>query len=100
MGILPTYEHDAANDYLDVVLPTGLGHARNALVAAAGEAVVCVAGATGALSEVALARKIGRPVLAFPASGGTADLVARAMQSVIAVETVEQVVEKLQEILA
>jgi uncharacterized protein (TIGR00725 family) len=59
VGILPKYLPEQGNDYLDIVLPTGLGHARNTLVAAAGEAVVCVGGAAGALSEVALARNRG-----------------------------------------
>ncbi|MHC4971067.1 MAG: SLOG cluster 4 domain-containing protein [Planctomycetota bacterium] len=99
VGILPYYLPEQGNDYLDIVLPTGLGHARNTLVASAGEAVVCVGGAAGALSEVALARKIGRPVLAFPASGGTADLATRALPSVIAVETPDDAVARIRELL-
>jgi uncharacterized protein (TIGR00725 family) len=99
VGILPYYLPEQGNDYLDIVLPTGLGHACNTLVASAGEAVVCVGGAAGALSEVALARKIGRPVLAFPASGGTADLATRALPSVIAVETPDDAVARIRELL-
>jgi len=100
VGILPDYVAEQGNDYLDIVLPTGLGHARNVLVAAAGEVVICVGGAAGALSEVALARKIGRPVLAFPASGGTADLAAKALSSVIPVATPAEAVERIRELLA
>ncbi|HEC80611.1 MAG TPA: TIGR00725 family protein, partial [Firmicutes bacterium] len=37
VGIIPYYEKDKANKYLDVVIPTGLGLARNALVAASGD---------------------------------------------------------------
>jgi uncharacterized protein (TIGR00725 family) len=99
VGILPGYDVDAGNDYLDIVLPTGLGHARNAVVAAAGEAVVCVFGATGALSEVGLARKIGRPVLAFPRSGGTAALVTKALEAVIAVNTAEEMISRLRDLV-
>jgi hypothetical protein len=100
IGLLPGYGHASGNEFLDVALPTGLGHARNALVAAAGDAVVCVGGATGALSEVALARKIGRPVLAFPGSGGTAALVSKALDSVVRVGGPEEAVRKLKELLA
>ena len=57
VGILPGYDADEGNRFIDVVLPTGLGHARNAVVAAAGDAMICIGGATGALSEVALARR-------------------------------------------
>jgi uncharacterized protein (TIGR00725 family) len=99
VGILPGYDFEAGNEFLDVVLPTGMGHARNALIAAAGDALVCVGGATGALSEVALARKIGRPVLAFPGTGGTAALAAKALKGVIAVETPEEAVRRLRETL-
>ncbi len=100
VGVLPHYLPEQGNDYLDIVLPTGLGHARNTLVAAAGEAVVCIGGAAGALSEVALARKIGRPVLAFPDSGGTAGLAARVLPSVEAVATPEEAVARIGELLA
>ena len=99
VGILPTYDHTSGNAYLDIVIPTGLAHARNAVVAAAGEVVVCVGGATGALSEVALARKIGRPVLAFKESGGTAGLAARALESVGEVGTVEEAVARIKALL-
>jgi uncharacterized protein (TIGR00725 family) len=95
IGILPSYDHDEGNAYLDVVLPTGMGHARNVLVVAAGDAVICVGGATGALSEVALASKIGRPVIALRATGGTADLVARAIPSVVAAAGVQEAVAAL-----
>jgi len=95
IGILPGYDPTAGNPFLDVVLPTGLGHARNALVVSSGDAVVCIGGATGALSEVALARKIGRPVLAFPGSGGTAAVVARSLSKVEAIASVEEAMQRL-----
>jgi uncharacterized protein (TIGR00725 family) len=34
VGILPTYDRQSASQYIDIVIPTGLGHARNVLVAA------------------------------------------------------------------
>jgi len=92
VGILPGYDFAEANPHLDVVVPSGLGHARNAVVAAAGDAVVCVAGGAGALSEVALARKIGRPVLVFPGSGGTA---GRDLDWAVPVATVPEAVARL-----
>jgi uncharacterized protein (TIGR00725 family) len=63
VGILPgTYRSDA-NDFVDVALPTGLGEFRNALIARAGDALIAVGGEFGTLSEVALALKIGTPVV-------------------------------------
>lgn len=63
VGLLPTYNRQDANPYVDVVLPTGLGDARNVLVATAGEAAIAVGGRLGTLSEIALALKHGIPVV-------------------------------------
>ena len=63
IGILPGYRHDAGNRHLTVRIPTGLGYARNVLVAAAGDALIALPGAHGTLSEVAMARVLGRPVI-------------------------------------
>ena len=70
IGILPGYDADAANDGIEIPLPTGLGEARNVLVIAAAEAVIAIAGGTGTLSEIALALKFGRRVVGI----GTWDL--------------------------
>lgn len=62
LGVLPTTEASDANPFVEVALPTGLGDARNAIVAASGDGVVAVGGSLGTLSEVALALKRGTPV--------------------------------------
>lgn len=69
IGILPGEDPAAANDHVDTVVATGLGNARNALVALNGDAAVAVDGATGTLSEVALALDYGRPVAGIDAHG-------------------------------
>jgi uncharacterized protein (TIGR00725 family) len=63
IGIIPGYDDRAANPWVDHVICTGLGQARNALVAATGEAVIAVGGGWGTLSEIALALRLGRPVV-------------------------------------
>jgi uncharacterized protein (TIGR00725 family) len=63
IGILPGRDRREANPFAQVAIPTGLGEARNALVARAADAVVAVGGAYGTLSEIALALKGGRPVV-------------------------------------
>jgi hypothetical protein len=50
------------NPYLDITIPTGLGHARNVLVVLSADAVIAVGGGYGTLSEIAIALKTGRPV--------------------------------------
>lgn len=63
VGILPSDDRADANDWVDVAVPTGLGEGRNALVVRAADAVIAVAGEFGTLSEIALALKLGRPVV-------------------------------------
>ena len=63
VGILPGRDRQAANQWVQVALPTGLGELRNGLVVRAAEVVVAVGGAYGTLSEVALALKTGVPVI-------------------------------------
>ncbi len=48
---------------MDVVIPTGLAEARNALVVLAASAVIAVGGEYGTLSEIALALRSGIPVV-------------------------------------
>jgi uncharacterized protein (TIGR00725 family) len=67
IGLLPDYRHARGNRYLTVALPTGLGHARNVLVAAAGDALIAFTGKHGTLAEVALTCALGRPVVALGA---------------------------------
>ena len=63
IGILPGNDRAAANEWVDGAVPTGLGEGRNALVVRAADAVIAVAGEFGTLSEIALALKLGRPVV-------------------------------------
>ena len=60
--VLPGPDSSAANHWCQVVVPTGLGEARNALVVRAAQAVVAIGGAWGTLSEIALALRGGVPV--------------------------------------
>mgnify|MGYP000400663608 CR=1 FL=1 len=70
VGILPTVDASEANPWVDVVIPSGLGHARNVLVVATGDVVVAVGGSAGTLSEMALAWSHGKPVVALDIGHG------------------------------
>jgi uncharacterized protein (TIGR00725 family) len=62
VGILPGEDETEANDWVQIVIPSGLGEARNALVARAGRGVIAIGGGYGTLSEIALALKWDQPV--------------------------------------
>jgi len=63
IGILPGETRAGANEWIDHVVVTGIGHARNLAVVASGEAVIAVGGRWGTLAEIGLARTLGRPVV-------------------------------------
>ena len=63
LAILPTLSPADANPYATHAVATGTGHARNLAVVASSEAVIAVGGEWGTLSEIAYARKLGRPVI-------------------------------------
>ena len=65
IGILPGEDRRAANPWAEHVVVTGIGHARNLAVAASGDAVVAIGGSYGTIAEMALALRLGRPVVAL-----------------------------------
>ena len=69
IGVLPGVNPDDANDYIQIPLATGLGEARNAVLVRCADAIIAIGGDWGTLSEIALAKKIGRPVILLNPSG-------------------------------
>jgi len=90
VGILPGGDASAAADGVTIPIPTGMGEARNVIVARASEAVVAIAGEWGTLSEAAFCRKFGVPVIGLASSlpehvvdetaGDAAQAAARALE--------------------
>ena len=65
IGILPDEDRGQANEYLTYSIATGTGHARNLAVVCSGDVVISVGGEYGTLSEIGLALKVRRPVVAL-----------------------------------
>ena len=63
IGILPGTDPRDANAYIDIPLATGMGEMRNAVIVRAAGAIVAIGGGWGTLSEIALALRIGTPVV-------------------------------------
>jgi uncharacterized protein (TIGR00725 family) len=72
VGVLPGDRLDDGNHELDVVLPSGLGYARNMMNVLAADLVVAVGGQAGTLSEIAYAWMHGKPIFALADQGGWA----------------------------
>jgi len=67
IGILPTDNKEDANEFIDYVIPTGFGEARNIMVVRTADAVVAFPGKYGTLSEMAFALLAGKPVISVSA---------------------------------
>ena len=65
IGILPGYDQQSANPYIEFAIATGMGEARNAIVVASANAVIALAGEGGTLAEIGFALKLGRPLVAL-----------------------------------
>jgi uncharacterized protein (TIGR00725 family) len=95
LGLLPGDDPAAANPFVTVAIPTGLGELRNGLIAHACRAMIAIGGGWGTLSEVGLMLRLGRPVCAIrswelipPGGAGDAVPVHRAADADAAVSWV------------
>jgi len=65
VGILPTVHAQDANSFVDVIIPTGMGLARNALIVSASDGIVAIGGKYGTLSEMAFAKQMDKPLISL-----------------------------------
>jgi len=86
IGIIPSYDKKDANNFVDIVIPTGLGLARNVLVVKSADVVVALPGEAGTLSEIAYCLQFGIPVISL----GSWDI-----PGVIKVKTVEEALKEV-----
>jgi uncharacterized protein (TIGR00725 family) len=97
IGILPGDDRVDASRHLTVAIATGFGEARNAIVARSADAVVAVGGEFGTLSEIALALKMGTPVIGVGTwELGRDDL---AKDPIVRAETPEEALMELRRVL-
>ena len=88
IGIIPSYDKNDANKFVDIVIPTGLGLARNVLVVKSADVVIALPGEAGTLSEIAYCLQFGIPVIS---------LQSWDIPGIIKVKTVEEAVEKVKD---
>jgi uncharacterized protein (TIGR00725 family) len=73
IGVLPGFERNAANEYVDISIPTGLGTARNLIYTRGCDATIMIGGGVGTLNELTIAYQAGRTVVVVEGTGGWAD---------------------------
>lgn len=65
LGILPGPDPAGANEFIDFPIATGMGPARNSIIVHTADVLIAIGGEYGTLSEIALALKIGKGVIAL-----------------------------------
>ncbi|MFZ0184772.1 MAG: TIGR00725 family protein [Nitrosotalea sp.] len=73
VGIIPQNDASFANEYCDIVIPTGIGLARDFVTALSGDGVIIIGGGSGTLSETCAAYMHKKPIVAIKTSGGVAE---------------------------
>lgn len=105
IGILPGYDKGDANPYVDIAIATGIGYARNCIIASSADALIAVSGGSGTLSEIALAWQYGKPIIVLEGMPGfTANLVDHALDNrrddrIIGVKTPKDAITIIKSIL-
>ena len=65
IGIVPGYDHKSSNRFTTIVLPTGIGFARNFLIIRACHSLIAIDGSNGTISEASFAISEGKPVISI-----------------------------------
>ncbi|MDD5155206.1 MAG: TIGR00725 family protein [Candidatus Omnitrophica bacterium] len=91
IGILPSYNKNDANSFIDIAIPTGLGLARNVLVVKSADIVIALPGESGTLSEIAYSLQFGIAVIGL----GSWDI-----PGVIKADNVDEAITKAKAILS
>jgi uncharacterized protein (TIGR00725 family) len=90
IGIIPSYDKNDANQYIDIVIPSGLGLARNVLVVKSADVVVALPGEAGTLSEIAYCLQFNIPVIS---------LNSWDIPGVVKASTVDEAIKELKNVL-
>jgi len=75
LGLLPDADPALANPHVSVIVATGIGEARNALIARAAFCLVAIGDSFGTLSEVALGRQFGKAVIGLAGAAQVAGVI-------------------------
>jgi len=105
VGIIPQDDATMANQFCDIVIPTGMGLARDFLNALTADGIIIVGGGSGTLSEVCAAYMHKKPMVAIRNIGGSIEpyidgfLDHRELIKIIGVDTPQDAVKKILELI-
>lgn len=105
VGIIPQDDASFANEFCDVVVPSGMGMTRDFLTALSADGVIIVGGGSGTLSEICAAYIHQKPIVAIRNTGGAADRFIdgyvdhRKIVKIIGVDSPKDAVKKILELI-
>jgi len=105
VGIIPQDDATMANEFCDIVIPTGMGLTRDFLNALTADGIIIVGGGSGTLSEVCAAYMYKKPMVAIRNIGGSIEpyidgfIDHRENIKIIGVDTPEDAVKKILELI-
>ncbi len=105
VGIIPQDDSKMANEFCDIVVPTGMGLARDFLNALSSDGVIIVGGGSGTLSETTAAYMYNKPIVAIRNIGGSIEpyidgfLDHRENVKIVGVDTPQEAVKKILELI-
>ena len=103
VGIIPQDDSAMANEFCDIVIPSGMGLTRDFLNALSADGVIVIGGGSGTLSEICAAYMYKKPIVALKNSGGIASKYAdgyldhRKNVKIVGVETPQQAIKYILE---
>ncbi len=103
VGIIPQNDPSHANEFCDIIIPSGMGLTRDFLNALSADGVIVIGGGSGTLSEICAAYMYKKPIVALKNSGGTASKYAdqyldyRKNVKIVGVETSQQAIKYILE---
>ncbi|NNL57999.1 MAG: TIGR00725 family protein [Nitrosopumilus sp.] len=105
IGIIPQNDPSMANEFCDIVIPTGMGLARDFLNALSADGVIIIGGGSGTLSETTAAYMYKKPLVAIRNLGGPVApfidgyIDQRENVKIIGVDTAQEAVSKILELI-
>ena len=105
VGILPQSDPSMANDFCDIVIPSGMGLTRDFLNALSADGVIIIGGGSGTLSEICAAYMHKKPMVAIRGMGGITQqfidnyIDHRKNIKIIGVDTPKQAVDKILDLI-
>lgn len=79
IGVLPDYNSDSANKYIDIAIPTGFGLARNLMLISMANAVIAIGGGSGTLNEISASWQMNKLIIGLQVNGWSKKLCGKAL---------------------